>query len=105
EQNGVTVVAAMGNESEDLAHPTVDATSPDNTTPVTREVNNACVVIPVEVPGVIGVSATGSTQQTDGNSTPDFLKSFYSNFRVGVTQVAAPGGDSVYRTTESVNGR
>ncbi len=105
QQNGVTVVAAMGNESEDLAHPTVDATSPDDTTPEVRDVNNACVVIPVEVPGVIGVSATGSTQQTDGDSGPDYLKSFYSNFGVGVTQVAAPGGDSVYRTAESVNGR
>src|SRR5207244_11650305 len=48
EQNGVTVVAAEGNESEDLAHPTVDATSPDDTTPVTRDVTNACAVIPVE---------------------------------------------------------
>src|SRR6266480_1585906 len=105
QQNGVTVVAAMGNESEDLAHPTVDATIPDDTTPEVRDVNNACVVIPVEVPGVIGVSATGSTQQTDGDSGPDYLKSFYSNFGVGVTQVAAPGGDSVYRTAESVNGR
>src|SRR6266516_3355741 len=36
QQNGVTVVAAMGNESEDLAHPTVDATSPDDTTPEVR---------------------------------------------------------------------
>src|SRR5438067_4435362 len=36
EQNGVTVVAAAGNESEDLSHPSVDATSPDNATPVTR---------------------------------------------------------------------
>src|SRR5262245_32368309 len=105
ESKGVTVVAAMGNESEDLAHPTVDATSPDNTTPETRDVTNACVVIPVEVPGVIGVSATGSTQQTDGNSSPDYLKSFYSSLGVGVTQVAAPGGDSVYRTAASVNGR
>jgi subtilisin family serine protease len=105
QRSGATVVAAMGNESEDLAHPTVDATSPDDTTPETRDVNNACVVIPVEVPGVIGVSATGSTQQTDGDSGPDYLKSFYSNFGVGVTQVAAPGGDSVYRTAESVNGR
>jgi subtilisin family serine protease len=105
QQNGVSVVTAMGNESEDLAHPTVDATSPDDTTPEVRDVNNACVVIPVEVPGVIGVTATGSTQQTDGDSGPDYLKSFYSNFGVGVTQVAAPGGDSVYRTAESVNGR
>ena len=105
QQNGATVVASMGNASEDLAHPTVDATSPDDTTPETRYVNNACVVIPNEVPGVIGVSATGSTQQTDGDSGPDYLKSFYSNFGVGVTDVAAPGGDSVYRTAESVNGR
>ena len=49
EQNGVTVVAAAGNESEDLAHPTTDATSPDNGTPITRSVTNSCVVIPVEV--------------------------------------------------------
>jgi len=105
QQNGVSVIASMGNESEDLAHPTVDATSPDDTTPETRDVNNACVVVPNEVPGVVGVSATGSTQQTDGNSSPDYLKSFYSNFGEGVTDVAAPGGDSVYRTAESVNGR
>jgi hypothetical protein len=40
---------------------------------------------------VVGVSATGSTQQTDGDSSPDYLKSFYSNFGEGVTEVAAPG--------------
>src|SRR5438477_7494617 len=49
EQNGVTVVAAEGNEADDIAHPTVDATSPDNTTPQVRAVTNACVVIPVEI--------------------------------------------------------
>src|SRR5205807_7444828 len=77
EQNGVTVVAAEGNESEDLAHPTVDATSPDNTTPVTRDVTNACVVIPVEIPGVVGVTADGNAKQTDsnGNPTGGYLKS------------------------------
>src|SRR5204863_2924127 len=81
ESKGVTVVAAMGNESEDLAHPAVDATSPDNTTPEVRAVTNACVVIPVEVAGVIGVTATGNDRQTDsnGNPTGGYLKSFYSN--------------------------
>src|SRR5437660_3283322 len=63
EQQGVTVVAAAGNESEDISHPTQDLTSPDNTTPVPREVTNACVVIPVEIPGVIGVSADGNDPQ------------------------------------------
>src|SRR5438552_4711572 len=54
ESNGVTVVAAMGNESEDLAHPTHDATSPDtDPNPAGQDVTNACVVVPVEVPGVI----------------------------------------------------
>src|SRR5439155_9586758 len=57
---GVVVVAAEGNESDDLAHPTQDITSPDDTTPVTREITNACAVVPVEVPGVIGVAADGN---------------------------------------------
>src|SRR5256886_1056971 len=44
QQNGVTVVAAEGNESEDLSHPTFDATSPDtNPTPPGQPVTNACV--------------------------------------------------------------
>src|SRR5207244_2298508 len=55
-KNGVTNVAAMGNFEDDLAHPTQDTTSPDDTTPVIRPVHNDCAVIPVEVPGVIGVT-------------------------------------------------
>lgn len=93
---GVTVVAAAGNFADDLAHPTQDVQSPDNTTPVTREVTNACVVIPVEIPGVIGVSADGNLR----------IKSFYSNYGVGVIQVVAPGGDSILqKTPEAPNGR
>src|SRR5206468_11675110 len=49
--NGVVVVAAEGNQADDLAHPTQEKTSPDDTTPVTRAITNACAVIPVEVPG------------------------------------------------------
>jgi lantibiotic leader peptide-processing serine protease len=98
-QEGVTVVAAEGNESEDLSHPTVDATSPDDTTPVTREVTNACVVIPVEISGVIGVSATGSfAQGTNAGQYPDNLKSFYSSYGINTTDVTAPGGDSLFGT-------
>ncbi|HEY8677440.1 MAG TPA: S8 family serine peptidase [Candidatus Dormibacteraeota bacterium] len=104
---GTVVVAAEGNESEDLSHPTVDATSPDNTTPVTREVTNACVVIPVEISGVIGVTADGSARQVDSNGQPNgYLKSFYSNFGVATANVVAPGGDSIFgRTPQAVNGR
>jgi subtilisin family serine protease len=106
EQQGVTVVAAEGNDSDDTAHPTTDITSPDNTTPEARDITNACVIIPVEIPGVVGVSGTGSTTQgTNAGQYPDNLKSFYSSFGVGVTDVTAPGGDSVFRTPESVNGR
>jgi subtilisin family serine protease len=95
-QNGTTVVAAEGNFADDLAHPTQDVQSPDNTTPVVRSVTNACVVIPVEIPGVIGVTADGNLR----------LKSFYSSFGSGVAQVTAPGGDSILqRTAAATNGR
>jgi lantibiotic leader peptide-processing serine protease len=93
---GVSVVSAEGNQADDLAHPTLDATSPDDTTPVTRSVTNACVVIPVEIPGVIGVTADGNLQ----------IKSFYSSFGIGSVQVVAPGGDSVLQHTAAApNGR
>src|SRR2546430_1975396 len=96
-QNGTTVVAAEGNFDDDLAHPTQDVQSPDTlTNPPARPVNNACVVVPVEIPGVIGVTADGNLRQ----------KSFYSNYGVSVTQVTAPGGDSILqKTAEAPNGR
>jgi hypothetical protein len=84
-QQGVTVVAAQGNENMDLSKQNIDPNSPDyppgSSTP--REVTNACVVIPVEIPGVIGVTAVGSQLQ----------KAYYSSYGVGVAQVTAPGGD------------
>ncbi len=93
---GVVVVAAEDNQADDLAHPTQDATSPDNTTPVLRQIANDCAVVPVEVPGVIGVTANGNLQ----------IKSYYSSYGVGSVQVVAPGGDSVLqRTAAAPNGR
>jgi subtilisin family serine protease len=90
---GVTVVAAAGNENQDLSKQNVDSTSPDNATPVTRDVTNACVVIPVEIPGVIGVSGDGNLLQ----------KSYYSSYGDGVIQVVAPGGDSRYQRTPAAS--
>jgi lantibiotic leader peptide-processing serine protease len=103
---GVTVVSAEGNESDDLSHPTEDNTSPDNGTPVDRAVTNACVVIPVEIPGVIGVTATGDFQQTDGDSdATDYLKSYYSSYGVSAADVTAPGGDFYWgRSARATNG-
>ncbi len=95
-RTGRTVVAAAGNQADDLAHPTQDATSPDDTSPVLREIHNDCAVVPVEVPGVIGVTANGNQQ----------LKSFYSSYGVGSADVVAPGGDSILQLTAAApNGR
>ena len=93
---GVTVVAAEGNFSDDLAHPTQDVISPDTGPGEVRTIHNDCAVIPVKIPGVIGVTANGNLR----------LKSFYSSYGMGVTQVTAPGGDSILqRTAAATNGR
>ena len=108
EQQGVTVIAAAGNESEDISHPTLDSTSPDDTTPIlNRRVTNACAIVPVEVQGVVGVSATGNDlQDTSAGAYADNLKSFYSTFGISEVNVTAPGGDSIFGVTPAaVNGR
>ena len=97
-QKGVVVVASNGNENQDLAKQNIDTISPDFPpgSEMEREVTNACVRIPVEIPGVIGVSANGALLQ----------KAFYSDYGVGATQVTAPGGDSIFQpTTEGAAGR
>jgi lantibiotic leader peptide-processing serine protease len=101
---GVTVVASEGNESEDLSHPTRDVTSPDFPagSEQERDITNACVVVPVELPGVIGVTATGSyVQDTSAGTYPDNLKSYYSSFGMSTADVAAPGGDFYFRGSDA----
>jgi lantibiotic leader peptide-processing serine protease len=104
QNQGVTIVASQGNDSTDQAHPTFDPTSPDFPpgTAVDRDVTNACVAVPLELPGVVGVTAVGNTRQVDGDDDPnDYLKSYYSSYGVGVAEVTAPGGDFYYgRGTE-----
>jgi lantibiotic leader peptide-processing serine protease len=96
---GVVVVASEGNESTDLSHPRVDVISPDFPpgSEQEREITNACAVVPVEVPGVIGVTATSNRS----------VKSFYSSYGVSTADVAAPGGDSLFfdRSANVPNGR
>lgn len=109
QSQGVTVVASAGNSRDDLSHPAVDFTSPDYPpgSAVEREITNACVVIPVEVSGVIGVSANGNVVQDDDTpDEPDYRKSYYSNFGVSAVDVVAPGGDALFGITpEAPNGR
>jgi subtilisin family serine protease len=95
QQSGTVVVSALGNQSDDLAHTTGDATSPDNTTPVQREISNACAIVPAEVPGVIGVTANGIDQ----------FKSYYSSYGMGAADVVAPGGDRRFQVTQPGGGR
>jgi lantibiotic leader peptide-processing serine protease len=84
QQRGVTVVAAAGNETDDLGHPTEDTISPDwpPDTAEARRVRNNCRVTPAELPGVVTVSATGVTTLAS-----------YSNVGSPI-DVTAPGGDA-----------
>ena len=87
---GVLNIASAGNSNVDLQHKFIDSTSPnDGSYPVEdRTITGACVDLPAEAPGVVTVSATGPTQQ----------KSYYSSYGQGVVDVAAPGGDTRFRT-------
>src|SRR5438270_570480 len=103
-QQGTVVVAAEGNQADDLSHPMLDATSPDFPpgTAQLRTIHNDCVVIPVEISGVLGVTADGNDPQTTGG----YLKSFYSSYGVSTADVVAPGGDSRFgMTAQAPNGR
>lgn len=88
QQRGVLLVAAAGNEGIDLNHPTIDEISPDYPADaaITRPVNNKCVVLPQELPGVVVVTATGAQN----------LLAWYSTYGQ-LTDVTAPGG-SRYQT-------
>ncbi|MFE0718073.1 S8 family serine peptidase, partial [Streptomyces sp. NPDC058892] len=89
EGKGSLQVAAAGNSNIDLANKTTDTESPNDSTPVRRTITNACLDIPTELPGVVTVSAMGTT-----------AKASYSNYGLNVIDVTAPGGDStgIYST-------
>jgi len=78
---GVLSVAAAGNANYDLANKTIDDSSPNDSTPVTREINNDCLDMPTELPGVITVASTTRTGTRSG----------FSNFGLNKIDVAAPG--------------
>jgi len=94
QQRGVLIVAAAGNEGQDLGHPMYDDISPDwpPDSAIEREVGNNCRVAPAEIPGVVTVSAMGVNTLAS-----------YSNMG-GPVDVTAPGGDAP-QTAGSVFGR
>jgi subtilisin family serine protease len=96
QSKGTVVVSSEGNDSTDLSHPAIDPISPDFPpgSEQEREITNACSVIPVEVPGVIGVTATGDLS----------LKSYYSSYGISTADVAAPGGDRRFQVTADPGG-
>ncbi|HYN28355.1 MAG TPA: S8 family serine peptidase [Dermatophilaceae bacterium] len=88
-RKGVTLVAAAGNNHEDMANPRPDTSSPDYgpVAPYERTIDNeTCFDLPVEGRHVLGVTSVG----------PSRTKADYSNYttepRSGEIEVAAPGG-------------
>ncbi len=88
---GVTVVAAAGNDAQDLSNP---AKLTDWYNGYLRslgytqyDIQGATINVPAGIPGVISVSATGG-----GFGTEDRL-AFFSNYGNGKIDLAAPGGD------------
>jgi len=86
---GVVNVAAAGNSNIDLANKTVDTSSPNDTTPVRRPINAGCEDIPAELDGVVTVSST----------TRAGARSSFSNYGLGVIDVAAPGSSILSTVT------
>jgi len=80
-KKGVLSVAAAGNANYDLANKTTDNGSPDDGTPVPRQINNDCLDMPTELPGVITVASTTQARARSG----------FSNFGLNKIDVAAPG--------------
>ncbi|GLW50474.1 peptidase S8 [Streptomyces sp. NBRC 14336] len=99
QKKGTLHVSSAGNSNHDLASDAiVDASSPNDTTPVERTIDpHECFDVPTQLPGIVTVSATGVQN----------LKSYYSTYGKGVVDVAAPGGDRLYQIpdTPSKNGR
>ncbi len=79
---GSLAVAAAGNANYDLANKTTDSSSPNDSPAIpNRPINNDCLDMPTELPGVITVAST----------TQAVARSSFSNFGLNVIDVAAPG--------------
>ena len=93
--HGVLPVAAAGNESTDLGHPTFDDTSPDFPVDAAHErvIDNSCISVPSESNGVVVVNSTGISTRL----------AYYSNYGTEQSDVAAPGGDAYDTPTNTLD--
>ncbi|WP_298988763.1 S8 family serine peptidase [uncultured Pseudokineococcus sp.] len=93
ESQGVVSAAAAGNSAYDLADKTTSSSSPnDGSGAIADRDVRGCVDMPTELPGVVTVSAT----QQDG------ARSTFSNYGVGVIDVAAPGTRVISTIPQSI---
>jgi subtilisin family serine protease len=96
---GVVHAAAAGNARTDLTNNTVDTTSPDDSTPIRRDINDGCFDIPTELPGVVTVSSFAR----QSSKTLDTWLSSFSNRGLDIIDVGAPGS-SILSTIVRDNG-
>ncbi|WP_431789649.1 S8 family peptidase [Microbacterium paraoxydans] len=85
-EQGVVNVAAVGNESQDLATMTTDVLSPDDGAPEPRPVDSSCSRAPAGLPDVISVAAADQ-DETSGA----VVMAGFSNYGAGTVTVTAPG--------------
>ncbi|MGW7584244.1 S8 family serine peptidase [Kitasatospora sp. NPDC054768] len=95
QRKGTLNVAGAGNANHDLASDGfTDGGSPNDSTPASRTVDpHRCWDLPAQLPGVVTVGATGARN----------AKAYYSNYGLGVIDVAAPGGDQ-YQASDTPSG-
>jgi subtilisin family serine protease len=88
QSQGLTLLAAASNENQDLNNPKLD--------PYTgKQVDSSCKLLPVELDGVIGVSALAGDRNL----------AFYSNYGTDGVDLAAPGGDFHVPMTGNASGQ
>jgi subtilisin family serine protease len=85
--HGVTLVAAAGNEHQNLDNPAYDTLSPDfpDGANHSRTVGSSCYVLPTTLPHVLEVSAVGR----------DGVKTDYSDYGQRHITITAPGGSGL----------
>jgi subtilisin family serine protease len=83
---GVTLVAAAGNQDDDLGDPEPESSSPDypDGSGYLRDADNSCLSLPTEGDNVLSITSVG----------PSKRKAYYSNYGISGADLSAPGGDS-----------